>query len=204
MNTKDKIVASAVGLFNSKGISDIAIRDIADAVGISSGNFAYHFKNKEALLEYFYQHMYDEVTIETEFSGKDGFENFNTMLIQITDFMTKYSFFYTDIAEIFRLCPFIKKDYASKYESRKEIYKKILQHFMRIELLQNSTKPELLNSMTHTIWFTMTFWQAQKKVLPNNFKEVQPYFVIKQVWQILLPYMTTKGSNQFKKIRNEK
>lgn len=205
MNTKTKIVNAAIELFNAKGLSDIAIRDIANEVGISPGNFAYHFKNKEALLEHFYNNMYNEVAIDIVFSGDDGFEKFDTLMNQVVDFMMKYSFFYTDIVEIFRLCPSIREDYTSKYEGRKDIYKGILTHFISIGLIGKQNTPFFMDNITHTIWFTMTFWQAQKKVLPKDCREVQPYFVVWQVWQIITPYMTRKGIHQLKNLqqRNE-
>jgi AcrR family transcriptional regulator len=201
MTTKEKIVHSAVKLFNARGISEIAIRDIAHDIGISSGNFAYHFKNKEAVLEHFYRSMYDEVAIETTLKENDGFAAFQQILKDITNFMNKYRFFYRDIIEIFRLCPVIKKDYASKYVSRKEIYKGILQHFIARSLLKAGTKDSTLNDITHTIWFTMTFWQAQKKILPEGSHEVQADFVITQIWHLLVPLMTKKGLAAYEAIK---
>ena len=55
MTTKEKIINGAVKLFNARGINDISIRDIGNEIGISSGNFAYHFKNKEAALAYVHE-----------------------------------------------------------------------------------------------------------------------------------------------------
>src|SRR5688572_10223517 len=112
MTTKERLVEAAVKLFNARGVQDVTIRDIADEITISPGNFAYHFKNKEALIEHFYENMYKEVDIDTNMKADDGFERFNQILEDITVFMNKYRFFYTDIIEIFRLCPVIKKDYS--------------------------------------------------------------------------------------------
>jgi AcrR family transcriptional regulator len=201
MTTKEKIVHSAVKLFNTKGITEVAIRDIARDVGISSGNFAYHFKNKEAVLEHFYSTMYDEVTINTTLKENDGFAAFQQILKDISNFMNKYRFFYRDVIEIFRLCPDIKKNYASKYVSRKEIYKGILQHFIARSLLKADAKDRTLNDITHTIWFTMTFWQAQKKILPEGSHEVQADFVITQIWHLLVPLMTKKGLAAYEEIK---
>lgn len=201
MTTREKLIEAAVKKFNSRGINEVTIRDIANEVGISSGNFAYHFKNKEALIEAFYKSMYDEVSIDTNLKDHESFERFNEILEDITIFMTKYHFFYTDIIEIFRLCPAIKKDYAKKYTSRKEIYTGILKHFEAKGLLKDSTA---FDDVAHIIWFTMTFWQSQKKVIPSGSPQVQPEFILNQIWQLLIPMMTKKGIAEYERLKNNR
>jgi len=193
MKTKDKILETAIVLFNKRGINDVSIRNIGGEIGISSGNFAYHFKNKEVLLEYFYNQMYDEVNIVTEFEVHEGFQKFQDILLEITAFMGKYSFFYVDIVDIFRSCPSIREDYAANYEGRKDIYKGIFQHFVEKSLITIPKNSNLLDEIAHTIWFTLTFWQSQKKILPKDSKEVEPSFVINRIWRIIMPYMTDVG-----------
>lgn len=145
--------------------------------------------------------MYNEVTIETTLKDHEGFGRFHTILEEITVFMTKYRFFYTDIIEIFRLCPAIKKDYSGKYESRKEIYNGILKHFQRKGLLSRSTN---FDAISHIIWFTMTFWQSQKKIIPAGSPHVQPDFILHQIWQLIIPVMTEKGMKEYKSMIRQK
>lgn len=201
MNTKEKITDAAIRLFNSRGINSITIRDIGNEIGISSGNLAYHFKNKEVLLQHFYNNMYDEVDINTEFDGEDGFSKFQKMMVGITDFMTKYRFFYTDIIDIFRLCPTIKKSYASNYKQRKQIYQNIFHHFEEIGLLKTQNDDPIFDNLSHKIWFSLTFWQSQKKILPKGIKEVEAHYVLKQIWHFIVPYMTDVGIKEFQKIK---
>lgn len=49
--TRDHIVAAADQLFYQNGYEHTSFADIADAVGISRGNFYYHFKSKDEILE---------------------------------------------------------------------------------------------------------------------------------------------------------
>jgi AcrR family transcriptional regulator len=197
MNTKERLIETAVRQFNARGVHGVSIRDIAHEVGISSGNFTYYFKNKQRLIEHFYHNMYTEVTIDTSFTDDQGFERFNEMLKEVLIFMNKYRFFYTDIVEIFRMCPEIKKDYAKKYPARKEIYTSILKHFVARDLLKPSTK---FQDISHIIWFTMTFWQSQKLVISPSSPELQPDFILKQIWQLIIPTMTALGLRKFHKI----
>ncbi len=51
LNTKDKILDTAIVLFAERGVGNCTIRDIADEVGIKAPSIYYFYKSKEALLE---------------------------------------------------------------------------------------------------------------------------------------------------------
>lgn len=51
MQTRDQILEAADKLFYERGFEATSFTDIADAVGISRGNFYYHFKSKDDILE---------------------------------------------------------------------------------------------------------------------------------------------------------
>ena len=49
--TRDRIVETADGLFYRQGFGHTSFSDIAEAVGISRGNFYHHFKTKDDILD---------------------------------------------------------------------------------------------------------------------------------------------------------
>ncbi|MBK0399241.1 TetR/AcrR family transcriptional regulator [Limibaculum sp. M0105] len=49
--TREQIVAQADALFYARGFEATSFSDIATAVGISRGNFYYHFRTKDEILE---------------------------------------------------------------------------------------------------------------------------------------------------------
>lgn len=49
MDTRARIVAEADRLFYERGYEATSFADVADAVGISRGNFYHHFKSKDTL-----------------------------------------------------------------------------------------------------------------------------------------------------------
>ncbi|MHC5705764.1 TetR/AcrR family transcriptional regulator [Streptomyces tirandamycinicus] len=49
--TREQIVAAADRLFYHRGYEHTSFADIAGAVGLSRGNFYYHFKSKDAILD---------------------------------------------------------------------------------------------------------------------------------------------------------
>ena len=71
MPTKQRIMICSLELFSSKGYSETTIRDIATAVGITSGSIYGHFASKEAILYY----MLDDYAEYT----RDMFNNFDIL-----------------------------------------------------------------------------------------------------------------------------
>ena len=48
--TKEKILKTALGLFNNEGESAVSAVDIASVMGISPGNLYYHYKGKDEII----------------------------------------------------------------------------------------------------------------------------------------------------------
>ena len=51
MNTKDRILETALSMFSEHGYDPVSIRDICGAVGIKESTVYYHFKNKQDILD---------------------------------------------------------------------------------------------------------------------------------------------------------
>lgn len=49
INLRDKILETAIELFNKKGYAYVTLRDISDALNISPGNLTYYFKKNMIL-----------------------------------------------------------------------------------------------------------------------------------------------------------
>ncbi|WP_332369331.1 TetR/AcrR family transcriptional regulator [Spirosoma telluris] len=59
-STKGRILNASVRLFNEYGVDAVRLQQIAEEIGISVGNLAYHFKTKDAIIESVYEQVLDE------------------------------------------------------------------------------------------------------------------------------------------------
>ena len=75
MKTKDKIIATAIKLFNLHGTKAISTNHIAKEMGISPGNLYYHFRSKNDIIR----------SISDNFSNELG-SAFQIQLDTISDF----------------------------------------------------------------------------------------------------------------------
>jgi AcrR family transcriptional regulator len=59
-SSKDKVIQSAITLFNSKGYDGTSIRDIAANANVNVATVSYYFKNKKGLLEHLISSYLDQ------------------------------------------------------------------------------------------------------------------------------------------------
>ncbi len=92
-STRQRIILHAEKLFFQYGIANVRLQQIADETGISVGNFAYHFNNKEAIVEDVYKSVVDELSdilIICKISPR--LSSFDTKFSRLYKFMRKIFF----------------------------------------------------------------------------------------------------------------
>ena len=77
---------------------NVNLRQIAQEAGMSIGNLAYHYKNKEMMIEAIYQQI---VTERNELLANVQFipsiANIHRQMVPLLEMGKKYRFFYVDI-----------------------------------------------------------------------------------------------------------
>jgi AcrR family transcriptional regulator len=58
VSTRERILETALALFNERGVHGVGVRDIARALGMSPGNLQYHFAKKDDLVAALIERMH--------------------------------------------------------------------------------------------------------------------------------------------------
>lgn len=193
--TKHRILEASVLLFNREGLANVRLQQIADETGISVGNLAYHFKNKEAIVTAVYESLFEELKqILSTYLSYPSLNDFDDQLNRYYAFFQKYRFYLIDLFEIERSFP----DIIAQWHEF--VGKMIIQIRRRIDysinrgiLVPEPTKG-LYDTLADNIWMTITFWIPQQvlKGLPldeSTFKSA--------LWAQFQPYFTDKGWEEF-------
>lgn len=196
--TKDRIITSAIGLFNEHGFVNVRLQNIADNLKISVGNLAYHFKNKEAIVSKAYEKIGQELsTILSTYRASPDLRDLDHQLDLYYQFIRKYPFYFIDILEV-------KRNHPHLHEERRDFLCKMrIQFEKRIEynksrgILKESLSHEQTLQVADNMCTIVTFWytgQAIKSELENiaNFKS--------SIWIQLYPFLSKKGINEYNQL----
>lgn len=197
--TKIKILQSAIQLFNKQGITNVRLQHIADKVGISVGNLAYHFANKRAIIRQIDKEL--EGIIEPILFHEHAIPHlidFDNQLSSYYALLRQYAFYFLDLLELERAYPVL-------YIKRKKYIQQMIQQieqWIQQHAQKGTFKPEIQPNQyqitAHTIWMILTFWMTQQKVSgmgkgnEGAFKEA--------IWNQLLPIFTTIGLMEYEAI----
>jgi AcrR family transcriptional regulator len=200
MRTVDRIIEVSIRLFNADGIAQASLRGIAEEVGISHGNLAYHFANKSKILDEIYARMESEMDAAMFPEGDVTLQHYNALLRRISVFHERYRFFYLDMLEIARHYPRVIRRYRATIARRFEEHDELVNGLVRNGLVKHEPVPGLYRSLFHSIWVMSTFWLQHKKILGENHPVIDSGSDIRHVWEILLPHLTAKGLREFREV----
>ncbi len=200
INTKQKILNAAIHLFNENGMANVRLQQIADEIGISPGNLAYHFKNKEAIVESVQEDLFEQVSeILSTYRIFPNLMDFDNQLTKYFSFTKTYPFYFFDVLEINRHYP------AIHAKRQLHISKMITQIRKRFDfnqqrgLIQQDIAPSVYDDIANTIWVLITFWVPQNIIRNSSTLDDVKIFK-KMIWNQMYPYFTEDGIAEYEQL----
>ena len=202
MNTREKIINASVDLFNEKGISTVTLRDIADHVGISIGNLAYHFKNKDFIIAEIFKMMEAERQQRlSEVQMIPSFENANRQTLAILRISLKYRFFYLQTLDILRAYPEIAKMHRKQIENNIEYLNAILAYSVGSGNLKPEPYEGCYRRLSETVWTILHFWMLAQSIRGEKKHSANEARIT--MWAVVEPHLTEKGRKNFPTIHKK-
>ena len=191
-NTKEKIVSASINLFNELGQSNVRLQQIADEAGISVGNLAYHFKNKEAIISRVYEDLFADFSqLLAYYMQSPELADFDLHLERCFQFFTHYKFHLADLmASRYEIGDNLRiwNDYANKLHA---------QIRMRIDFyvdqgnLVPEAAPGLYDQLAKNMWRTI-FFSIPEAIFRGQ--DLQEADFKQEVWNQLQPYLAKHDS----------
>ena len=101
-STKQKILDTALALFNERGERNVTTNHIAEALGISPGNLYYHYRNKAAIVSELFDHYEQAVSqfLQVPQDRPMTWQDKMGYLEAILESMWEARFFHRDLAHL--------------------------------------------------------------------------------------------------------
>lgn len=124
MKTRDKILQTALNLFNKHGVPNVTLRRIAAEMFISQGNLNYHFKHREDIIEALYFQLLE---VFNEEKGKLDTEEINFQFVMDStragmEALFRYRFLMIDFNQNMRENPKLHEHFIQLEEIRRQTY----------------------------------------------------------------------------------
>ena len=188
MSTKQKILDTALKLFNETNTQSATTNHIAKEMGISPGNLHYHYKNREEIVFLLYKQLRQETTLTVEHLPKDiqALQEHEKLLIQV---QWKYRFFFKEMLFLFSKDAQLEKMYIEDNIKHRERIAYSIRTFERNGEL--SLKDE--KSFEFLVDSILLSWQFYASYLHTLGKELDTQGaieVIEYTKNAMQPYLT--------------
>ncbi len=199
VTTKKRLQDVARTLFNTRGYTNVTLREIAIEAGTTIGNLTYHFPRKEALLLEIQHELYTDflrMTVE-ERDGRDLIEVLAKSLKQIQANRTDNAFFYTNIVELSHDSPAIA---SSVEEFRRRVYSFYLQLFDALKdrgMARQEVTDEQYRTLSYTLVSMAYMWMQNTTIYHDQ--AIPRVELADAMRDLTLPHLTQQGREAFAK-----
>jgi AcrR family transcriptional regulator len=198
-STEEKIVQTALKMFNESGIEYVGMRELAGALKMRVGNLTYYFPTKDDLVNRLSLDLADEnnktiVTVE-HVTIKTFFE----MLQQVFRNHVRYRCLMLSFVHIMQRNPIIAKRYGKVQSARNETWFKNIQALKESKYI--SADNQEADFLVSTIALIARFWISEAAISFRNVSEEQQLLhYTRMIARIFLPYATAKGKRDLEEL----
>lgn len=194
MNTKERILNTALTLFNEEGEPNVTTNHIADEMDISPGNLYYHFKSKDDIIwQIFLQY---EKKIKEVLGSPDlnhaSMKDMWLYLNMVFDVIVEYRFLYRNLIQLMNRIEFLKRHFRHilALKSQKALF--ILEQ-LRTEGTLSADQRTTAN-LADQIALTSTFWlNYSVAIFDDSFDEQKKLsHGIFHILQMIAPFLEEK------------
>lgn len=200
MKTKDKILTTALFLYNTEGTAHVSSRHIAEQMGISDGNLRYHFPRQEDIVFALYEQITREIDKELERIdiGRTSLADIFDSQLKVMHIFSTYRFIFKDFSGLVRKSEMIRKHFLELMEGRKASLAMMLEILRQRGLLREELVPTDYLYFINNLGILNNFWLNDAEIFHEQItpEVIRQYAV--QLFGTLTPYLTHKGLKEFR------
>lgn len=161
MKTRDKIIETALQLFNEQGTKVVTTNHIAAAVGISPGNLYYHFRNKEDIIRAIFEQMdaygLEQYRMILEKYQPGSLETMEQTFVMIQAYNWRYRFFKRELTSLIMNDPLLKERFLKTHHTMLAVIRQSNDYSVATGTLKPMSEREM-TLFTEEIWLVTLFW----------------------------------------------
>lgn len=198
---KEQILDKSLELFNTYGVSEVSIRQIASDLNISHSNLIYHFKTKNDILIALHNQLLDKA-LRLNQETKDNTDFIKGLLDSIRkgfEILYQYRFFMIDSNHVIRESKELQQTFILIEKTRASMYRETIQKAIEDGYMQNEEYKNEYNSFIEHIKIFSDSWIASSQIYDSHITDsqsiIEKYAVL--FVKLFFPYLTKKGKQEF-------
>jgi AcrR family transcriptional regulator len=199
--TKEKIIDSAVKLFNRDGLVNVRLQHIADEAFMSIGNMTYHYRTKELIVQAIWEQLVKKQhELLAEYRIVPLFEDIERQIRSMFELQQKYIFFYLDTLEVIRAFPEIQRAHSQHIEWQVLQVKTMLQFNVSRGAFERENTEGYHHKLAQQYWLTSDMWLYRQKIMALSTQDFDAYR--DALWALLMPNFTAMGQQEFRQLND--
>jgi AcrR family transcriptional regulator len=195
VNTRERIIDTAIRLFNEQGTGAISTNHIAEAIGISPGNLYYHVRNKEEIIRAILERMIArwESLYHLPVERAPTLADVQRLVRENYLLVWDYRFFFRELSVLVQRDPALKQRYQEIRQERLVRFEELFQHFVSAGVARTPASPALVANLAKLCWLISDYWLPfleidGELVLPDMIEQGVALYM-----QVLSPYVSEAG-----------
>ena len=201
--TEEKIVQTALHMFNDTGIEYVGMRELAVALGMRIGNLTYYFPTKDDLVNRLAVDLAAANNQTIVPSDQLTMKDFFKMLEGVFRNHIKYRCLMLSFVHLMKRNPMIAKRYSKVQAKRNETWTVNIMALKEAKYLITKNQAEI-DFLVSAIALIARFWISEAAISFKNLSEEQQLqHYLNMIAQIFLPYATAKGKRELDEVQTD-
>jgi AcrR family transcriptional regulator len=166
METKERILNTALAIYNEKGVGTTT-RHIAAEMGISPGNLHYHFKQTEDVITALWERLVgrmDTMVQELRTSEINSITTLHSFFGLSFQIIYEYRFIFLHFVELANRIPAIRKEYHILIKRREKEFKDIFQKLVTNKVFKVEIRDKDLPLFVKQVFIVADFWLSNNEL----------------------------------------
>lgn len=191
MTTREKILDTALTLFNKDGTAAVSTNHIAEAAGISPGNLYYHFHNKEEIIRELFQRLYTAWDVELQVSDPNAIQlqDINHIVEANYQIIWRYRFAYRELTALLRQDAELRTGFHAVRQRGFDGFRELLNAFAAAKIIRMPKDPQEIEELQEIIWLISEFWINNLEMNGRKVNEAEMQRGVNLMLRVLKPYL---------------
>ncbi|GAB4108794.1 MAG: TetR/AcrR family transcriptional regulator [Roseiflexaceae bacterium] len=191
MKTRERILATALELFNESGTAAVSTNHIAEALKISPGNLYYHFRNKEEIIRALFEQQFAlaDRLYDLPPDRLPTLEDLRGLVRATFEMSYRYRFIYRELIALLRRDPPLQARWVEVRARGFAGFRELVGLFVAAGVLRDPGNPATITRLAELCWLVSEYWLASVETSGNTVDTAQMERGVALLMQVLEPFM---------------